>query len=212
MTTNIDIGVLPRRNTDKSYILDCSSHKVKLYTTDGEIRCVKRGDKVEKQFRINIGELPVGYKISPNDQYIYVFDNALTAFDQTISSQGILIPPCIMQKPHKTVQLLIGFEEELLPLNARSNGIQDITSDSITYLAKNRIGSDEFNDEVLQDLQELLEKRCTQLKMIRGFSSMQKLIVVEEAWAEDVYKQLQTALICKKRKERDITLRDLKQR
>merc|ERR1711998_635043 len=102
-----------------------------------------------------------------------------------------------------TVQLLIRFEENLSFLNTCINGLQAITADSIIYFARNKIGSNEIIDEILQDFQEYLEKRRSQLRLSRGFATSQKLIVVENARTEDIYKQLLNVLKFKMRTEKD---------
>merc|ERR1719183_2456085 len=130
---------------------------------------------------MNIRELSVAYKSSSNDRYIYVFEDALTAFGQTITAKGALVPPCIMQTSNSTVQLLIGFEEDPTPLNTRPNGLVE---------------------EIIQSFQDYLEKRRSQLRLSRGFAPLQKLIVVEDAKADNIYKQLQ-AIIKSMQKEKD---------
>merc|ERR1712227_653545 len=61
ITTSVEICKLPRRKTDNSIILDRDRYTVRLYTTDGGVKYLKRDDKVEKQFRKYIGQLPVAY-------------------------------------------------------------------------------------------------------------------------------------------------------
>jgi len=203
MTTNVDIDTLPRRITDRSFIIDSEKYLIKLYTTDGGIRCIKREDKVEKQYRINIGDVPVAYKSSPEDRHIFIFYDALTAFDQTITAKGILIPPCIMQTNNSDVGLLIGLEDDFSSSTTGFQGIQAITADFIVYTAKNKVGSHEFTEEILSNFQQYLDKRRSQLKLKRGFAPMQKLIVVEDAEAEVIYKQLLNIVGLKERNEKE---------
>lgn len=58
----MDIDTLPRRRTDNARIIDQSKYAVKLYTTDGGVKLLRRKDgRVERQHRLNIGTLPVAY-------------------------------------------------------------------------------------------------------------------------------------------------------
>ena len=58
----------PRRRSDGAAVVDMERYQVKLYTTPGGEKLIKRrGGTVEKQYRLNIGRLPVAYRhaISP---------------------------------------------------------------------------------------------------------------------------------------------------
>jgi hypothetical protein len=63
LTTNISIGKLPRRKMDNSRVLDTQLYMTKLYTSDGGTKLIKRHNgKIEKQYRLNVGVLPVAYR------------------------------------------------------------------------------------------------------------------------------------------------------
>lgn len=50
--TDVDIENLPRRRADNSRILDRTKHTIRLYTTDGGTKLLRRPDgKVERQYR-----------------------------------------------------------------------------------------------------------------------------------------------------------------
>lgn len=152
--------------------------------TDGGLKCLRRGPgKVERQFRMNIGELPIAYKTDAEGRYIYILDGALTSFENSITKTGVLVPPCITQSDPKTVrkdlhchlmqprqtngfpsrgtmqvQILLGVEE-VLGLN-RSLGVQEIRSDLVLYTTRAKVGTEEFVEEVIKYFQEVLAKRC----------------------------------------------------
>lgn len=49
--------------TDGSIVLDTSKYIYKLYTTDGGVKLLKRkSGQLERQYRQNIGKLPVAYR------------------------------------------------------------------------------------------------------------------------------------------------------
>lgn len=53
----------PRRRTDGAAVVDTERYQVKLYTTPGGEKLIKRrGGAVEKQYRLNLGRLPVAYR------------------------------------------------------------------------------------------------------------------------------------------------------
>jgi hypothetical protein len=54
---------LLRNRTDGSIVLDTSKYIFKLYTTDGGVKLLKRrSGQLERQYRQNIGKLPVAYR------------------------------------------------------------------------------------------------------------------------------------------------------
>jgi hypothetical protein len=78
---DVDIDTLPRRRADNSRILDQSKHTVRLYTSDGGVKLLRRKDgAVERQHRLNVGRLPVAYTAEAEGQLLYVMDGAVTAF------------------------------------------------------------------------------------------------------------------------------------
>eukprot|EP00878_Enallax_costatus_P037365 GHUV01042198.1.p1 GENE.GHUV01042198.1~~GHUV01042198.1.p1 ORF type:complete len:132 (+),score=32.24 GHUV01042198.1:272-667(+) len=83
-TTDIDIDTLPLRRTDNARILDTSKNTVKLYTSDGGTKLLRRQDgRVERQHRLNIGTLPVAYTSDGADNMLYILDRAVTCYSHT---------------------------------------------------------------------------------------------------------------------------------
>lgn len=78
---DVDIDTLPRRRTDNARILDTSKNTVKLYTSDGGTKLLRRQDgRVERQHRLNIGTLPVAYTSDGADNLLYIMDRAVTCY------------------------------------------------------------------------------------------------------------------------------------
>ena len=77
----MDIDTLPRRRTDDARILDRKSHVVRLYTREGGVKLLRRKDgRVERQHRLNVGELPVAYTSDGSADLLYVMDRAVTCY------------------------------------------------------------------------------------------------------------------------------------
>lgn len=80
---DVDIDTLPRRRTDNARILDRSKYTVKLYTTDGGVKLLRRKDgRVERQHRLSVGSLPVAYTGDGGDDILYVMDRAVTSYNR----------------------------------------------------------------------------------------------------------------------------------
>ena len=63
LTTDCNLAKAPRRRTDQAAVIDTKKHSVKLYTTDGGMKLVKRkAGAIEKQYRFNVGRLQIGYR------------------------------------------------------------------------------------------------------------------------------------------------------
>lgn len=67
-------------------MLDRNKHTIKLYTTDGGTKVLRRANgKVERQYRLNVGSLPVAYTSDqPADagdsDLLYIMDRAVTSY------------------------------------------------------------------------------------------------------------------------------------
>eukprot|EP00201_Polytomella_parva_P013050 CAMPEP_0175070984 /NCGR_PEP_ID=MMETSP0052_2-20121109/18998_1 /TAXON_ID=51329 ORGANISM="Polytomella parva, Strain SAG 63-3" /NCGR_SAMPLE_ID=MMETSP0052_2 /ASSEMBLY_ACC=CAM_ASM_000194 /LENGTH=259 /DNA_ID=CAMNT_0016338119 /DNA_START=55 /DNA_END=832 /DNA_ORIENTATION=+ len=65
---------------DGSYILT-DENKIKLNTTDGGIKLIKRYDgRVESQHRYNVGKLPVAYCCNDDSSITYILDDAVSTY------------------------------------------------------------------------------------------------------------------------------------
>lgn len=63
LSTDCDLSKAPRRRTDGAIVLDSEFYTVKLYTSDGGVKLISRKNgSVERQIRINLGQVPIGYR------------------------------------------------------------------------------------------------------------------------------------------------------
>lgn len=88
LPADVDIENLPRRRTDNARILDRNKYTIKLYTSDGGTKLLRRPDgKVERQYRLNVGSLPVAYSSdkaagADDTDLLYIMDRAVTSFQR----------------------------------------------------------------------------------------------------------------------------------
>jgi hypothetical protein len=79
----VDIDTLPRRRTDGARILDKSQHVLKMYTTDGGCKLLRRSNgSIERQYRLNLGVLPIAYTAEPGGNLVYILDKAVTSYQR----------------------------------------------------------------------------------------------------------------------------------
>ena len=63
LSTDCDLSKAPRRRTDGAIVLDTEFYVTKFYTTDGGVKMIKRqSGSIERQYRVNMGKLPIGYR------------------------------------------------------------------------------------------------------------------------------------------------------
>lgn len=63
LSTDCNLSKAPRRRTDGAIVVDTDFYVVQLYTVDGATKLIKRkSGSVERQFRVTMGKLPVGYR------------------------------------------------------------------------------------------------------------------------------------------------------
>lgn len=108
---------MPRRNTDRAYVLDKTKHLARFNIDEAGNVLLKRGEgKVEKQFRMNcIGcGLFVCYRSQQDldsSTLIYVLDKALSTVAAETNPQDAPVPPCISHLEGGLVQLAIEVED-----------------------------------------------------------------------------------------------------
>lgn len=84
-----DIGKLPKRGSDGSFVLDETKHVFKRQMNDGQTKVIRRDKGVEKQYRFHCKEcdLPLCYRSAPKDKdskYSYFIKDALTNDPKTV--------------------------------------------------------------------------------------------------------------------------------
>lgn len=62
-TTTCNLTKAPRRRTDDAAVIDTQKYQLKLYTSEAGAKLIKRKNgAIEKQYRLTIGKLPIGYR------------------------------------------------------------------------------------------------------------------------------------------------------
>ena len=107
----MSLYALPKRRTDDSSVLDMAEHHTKLYLTEGGVKRIRRTSdgKVEKQFRLVLGDLPVAYTSEQNGKVLYIMKDSVKEYtpkDVTYGERNL--PPCIQViEEGRNVQLLL---------------------------------------------------------------------------------------------------------
>uniref|UniRef100_A0A7S0RN43 STEEP1 domain-containing protein n=1 Tax=Chlamydomonas leiostraca TaxID=1034604 RepID=A0A7S0RN43_9CHLO len=193
-TIDSDIEKLPRRRTDGARIIDTEEHTVKLYTTDGGVKLIKRHNgNIERQYRLNVGTLPVAYRCEKEGQFIYVLSDSVTTYvnQAVIMGTKVLVPPCI--RPHKAS----GGTEVRLEIEDRVHrpALVKITADHVRiHITSNVAVPEAVQTEVLQMMAKALGARLTQLQLHRGTRGRQKFLVIEHLQPQEVFEKLQAAV------------------
>ncbi|KAJ1382427.1 YggU-like superfamily [Sesbania bispinosa] len=108
---------MPRRSTDKAYVLDKTKHLARFNIHEAGKVLLKRGEgKLEKQFRMNCMGcgLFVCYRAEQDFEscsFIYVLDGALSTVAAETNPQDAPVPPCISQLEGGLVQVAIEVED-----------------------------------------------------------------------------------------------------
>jgi hypothetical protein len=108
---------MPKRKTDKAYVLDRKKYLTRLNVTDAGKQLLKRAEgKVEKQYRMKCAGcgLFVCYRSEEDLEvapYLYVTDGALSSVAAETNPQDAPVPPCISQMDGGLVQVAIEVED-----------------------------------------------------------------------------------------------------
>eukprot|EP00262_Sarcandra_glabra_P021839 TRINITY_DN939_c1_g1_i2.p1 TRINITY_DN939_c1_g1~~TRINITY_DN939_c1_g1_i2.p1 ORF type:complete len:170 (+),score=21.77 TRINITY_DN939_c1_g1_i2:106-615(+) len=117
LITDTQLQKMPKRKTDKAYVLDKNKHLARLNINESGKILLKRGEgKLEKQFRMTCMGcgLFVCYRSDEDSevaQYIYVVDGALSSVAAETNPQDAPVPPCISQLEGGLVQVAIEVED-----------------------------------------------------------------------------------------------------
>ncbi|GMP34104.1 hypothetical protein CsSME_00007123 [Camellia sinensis var. sinensis] len=117
LITDTQLQKMPKRKTDKAYVLDKKKHLARLNINEAGKVLLKRGEgKLEKQFRMNCMGcgLFVCYRSEEDLEFasfIYVVDGALSTVAAETNPQDAPVPPCISQLEGGLVQVAIEVED-----------------------------------------------------------------------------------------------------
>jgi hypothetical protein len=150
-TIDTQLQKMPRRNTDKAYVLDKTKHLARFNIHEAGNVLLKRGQgRVEKQFRMNcIGcGLFVCYRSQPefdSSSFIYVLDAALSTVAAETNPQDAPVPPCISSLEGGLVQLAIEVEDR-----AHRSAITRVNADDVRVTVAAPAARGEANNELLE--------------------------------------------------------------
>ncbi|GIL70154.1 hypothetical protein Vretimale_3401 [Volvox reticuliferus] len=192
-TIDADLKKMPRRRTDGAYVIDTDEHTVKLYTADGGVKFIKRQNgTVEKQYRLNLGQLPIAYKSDLNSNLLYIMDGAVTTYsNQNARRAGrLLVPPCISRSERS------GLVEMRLELEDRSHRcmLSRVTADVVRVHVTGLMANDAVHEELFDLFAKVLNVRLSQLDIRRAKSSRNRIMTVESLTPEQIYERLREAL------------------
>ncbi|GFR46446.1 hypothetical protein Agub_g8020 [Astrephomene gubernaculifera] len=192
-TIDVDLRKLPRRRTDGAYVIDTNEHTIKLYTSDGGVKYIRRQNgTVEKQYRLNLGQLPIAYKSELDSPLLYIMDGTVTTYsNQNARRAGrLLVPPCISRSERS------GLVEMRLELEDRSHRctLSRVTADVVRVHVTGLMGSDAVHEELFDLFAKVLNVRLSQLDLRRAKSSRNRIMTVESLSPEQVYERLREAL------------------
>lgn len=166
---------------------------MKLYTTDGGTKFLKRrSGAVEKQYRLNVGKLPVAYRTEPEGRYLFILDNALTAsvLDETAAEgEGKPpVPPCIVHTAQGT-RIALEIEDRGPRLV-----VLKISADSVRVQIRHSVQSQGATEELLDYMRTVLGCKLSQMQLERGETPRHKFLTVDGMAPEAVFDKYQAAL------------------
>mmetsp|Transcript_11992 Transcript_11992/g.33731 ORF Transcript_11992/g.33731 Transcript_11992/m.33731 type:complete len:232 (+) Transcript_11992:176-871(+) len=184
LTTDVDLALLPLRPADSSRVMDTNKFMCKVYADDGGLKVIRRkSGKLEKQYRLNIGRLPVAYRSDPDSHLLYILDNAVSVFSNDSEARPP-VPPCILKAGDK-VQVALEIEDA-----AENPAVVKVTADSVLMRVTGSITGPRLAEELLEYTGKVLTCRPSQLTLMKGWSARSRLIMVEGKTQEEVFHAL----------------------
>lgn len=155
----------------------------------------KRGN-VEKQYRINVGDVPIAYKTEPDGRYIYILDGALTTFataeEAARSSTGAPpVPPCITYSSSADrTRVIIRLEDRGSRL-----AILKISADAIRVQLKQSVqNTTQIVEELLDYMRKLLDVKLADMTIERGDTPRDKILLIRGIQADVVFQKLMASM------------------
>ena len=168
-----------------------------MYTSDGGVKFLKRrAGAVEKQYRFNVGKLPIAYKTQPEGKYLYVLDNALTTSSVDDGGAGggptakaAPVPPCISSTSQGGTQISLEIEDR-----GPRHAILKISADYVRVQIKNAIQNTAAVEELLDFLRGILGIRLAQLHLTRGETPRHKVVIIVGVTPDVVFEKIQSVI------------------
>lgn len=88
--------MLPIRPADNSRVLDTNKFMARVYGEESGTKVLRRKDgKLERQYRLSIGRLPIAYRSDPQHHLLYILDGALSLMSNDSEARHLLSSlPC----------------------------------------------------------------------------------------------------------------------
>ncbi|KAJ8772293.1 hypothetical protein K2173_027470 [Erythroxylum novogranatense] len=191
LITDTQLQKMPKRKTDRAYVLDKKKHLARLNIHEGGKILLKRGEgKLEKQFRMNCMGcgLFVCYRAEEDldfASFVYIVDGALSTVAAETNPQDAPVP-CISQLEGGLVQVAIEVEDR-----AQRSAITRVNADDVRVTVAAPAARGEANSELWNSWKSL---RLSQMTLQRGWNNKSKLLVVEDLSARQVYEKLLEAV------------------
>lgn len=188
MTTDCNLFSAPRRKTDHSIVIDTTTFSVKLYAESGGVKFLKRkSGAIEKQYRLQIGAVPIAYRSEPNGRYLYVLDNALTTGNVGALVEGKPpVPPCIQFSAKKNqTKVCVELEDR-----GSKQAILKISADAVRVQLEQSMQSLSVVEELLDYMRLVLGAKLSDMSIEDGDTPRDKLLVVKGMTGEQVFGKL----------------------
>lgn len=188
LTTDVDMAFLPVRPADNSRVLDTNKFMARLYTENGGVKYIRRGDgKLEKQYRQNLGRLPVAYRSEEDGHMLYILDNAVSVLSNEHEGRPP-IPPCILDANGK-VQVAIELEDA-----ADKPAVVKVTADSVLVRVTVNVTSSKLTEELLALMAKVLSCRPSHLTLLKGWNARSRLLMVEGVDKDKIFSSFNAAV------------------
>ncbi|CAN6567353.1 unnamed protein product [Malus baccata var. baccata] len=197
LITYTQLQKMPKRKTDKAYVLDKSKHLARLNIAEAGKVLLKRClifFSFSLRFRMNcVGcGLFVFYRSEEDLEgasFIYVVDGSLSTVAAETNPQDAPVPPCISNLEGGLVQVAIEVEDR-----AQRSAITRVNADDVRVTVAAPAARGEANNELLEFMAKVLGLRLSQMTLQRGWNNKSKLLVVEDLSARQVYEKLLEAV------------------
>lgn len=188
------MNAAPRRRTDHALVIDTNKYTAKLYTSDGGVKFLKRrSGAVEKQYRVNIGKLPIGYRTEPEGQYLYILDDALTTYSAEEGAAGGTgkppVPPCILPTAQGGCHVALEIEDR-----GPRCMVLKVSADYVRIQIKQAVQSSGAVEELLDFMRGLLGVRLAQMQLERGETPRHKTLIIDGVTPETAFDKFQAAV------------------
>jgi uncharacterized protein YggU (UPF0235/DUF167 family) len=147
----------------------------------------RKSGAIEKQYRLQIGAVPIAYRSEPNGRYLYVLDNSLTTGNVGALLEGKPpVPPCIQFSAQMNqTKVCIELEDR-----GSKQAILKISADAVRVQLKQSMQSLSVVEELLDYMRLVLGAKLSDMSVEDGDTPREKLLVVTGMDGEQVFDKL----------------------